>query len=132
MFFSYLNQVKSYRTFSFFRVIKNVKVEASFQPLDKNVLEKYKSGNWSILEFPVLHIFISECNVRQFKFLCFLGTSEMSDVLHWNSLNFPIEIYSNSIEVFLKWQIRKLIFLGCCFRVSFYSKQINSFERGVK
>lgn len=59
--------------FLFFRVIKNVKVEASFQPLDKNVLEKYKSGNWSILEFPVLHLFISECNVRQLEFVCFFG-----------------------------------------------------------
>jgi hypothetical protein len=44
-------------------VIKNVRVDATFQQLDKSVLEKYKNGNWSILEFPVLHIFCSECNV---------------------------------------------------------------------
>lgn len=44
------------------RPIKNVRVEAAFQPFDTAVLEKYKKGEWSILEHPVLHIYVTECS----------------------------------------------------------------------
>jgi len=48
---------------SYGRPIKNVRVEAKFQQLDTKILDKYKIGDWSILEHPVLHIYVTECNV---------------------------------------------------------------------
>ncbi|XP_055852536.1 trafficking protein particle complex subunit 10 [Episyrphus balteatus] len=40
---------------------KQVRLEATVQPLNYEALEKYKKGNWSILEHPILHIFTTEC-----------------------------------------------------------------------
>lgn len=47
---------------SYGRPIKDVRVEASFVPFDTKLLEKYKRGDWNILEHPVLHIYVTECN----------------------------------------------------------------------
>lgn len=48
---------------TFHRPTKQVRLEAQTQPFNVNVLEKYKKGEWSILEHPILHIFVTECNV---------------------------------------------------------------------
>lgn len=51
---------------SYGRPIKNVKVEAKFQQLDKNMIEKfskYQNEEWDLIYHPVLNIFVSECNV---------------------------------------------------------------------
>lgn len=45
------------------RPVKKVRLEAKFQPLDENVLAKYQKGDWSIVEHPILHLFITDCNV---------------------------------------------------------------------
>lgn len=47
---------------TFHRPTKQVRLEAQAQPFNVNVLEKYKKGEWSILEHPILHIFVTECN----------------------------------------------------------------------
>lgn len=47
---------------SYGRPIKDVRVEASFQPFDVKLLEKYKKGEWNILEHPALHLYITDCN----------------------------------------------------------------------
>lgn len=47
---------------SYGRPVKDVQLEASFAPLNTAVLEKYKAGDWSILEHPVLHVYVTECN----------------------------------------------------------------------
>ncbi|XP_043067897.1 trafficking protein particle complex subunit 10 [Drosophila bipectinata] len=48
------------RTFQ--RPTKHVRLEAQTQQFNVSSLEKYKSGEWSILEHPILHIFVTECN----------------------------------------------------------------------
>lgn len=47
---------------SYGRPVKEVRVEASFQPFDAKVLDRYKRGDWNILEHPVLHLYVTECN----------------------------------------------------------------------
>jgi len=49
------------RTFQ--RPTKHVRLEAQTQQFNVAALEKYKQGDWSILEHPILHIFVTECNV---------------------------------------------------------------------
>lgn len=49
------------RTFQ--RPTKHVRLEAQTQQFNVSALERYKSGDWSILEHPILHIFVTECNV---------------------------------------------------------------------
>uniref|UniRef100_A0A1A9UF37 Trafficking protein particle complex subunit 10 n=1 Tax=Glossina austeni TaxID=7395 RepID=A0A1A9UF37_GLOAU len=44
------------------RPTKYVRLEAQFQPLNESLLEKYKKGVWSIVEHPILHIYVTECN----------------------------------------------------------------------
>ncbi|XP_037948479.1 trafficking protein particle complex subunit 10 [Teleopsis dalmanni] len=41
---------------------KLVRLEAQTQPFNAAALEKYKKGEWSIVEHPILHIFVTECN----------------------------------------------------------------------
>uniref|UniRef100_A0A6P4EKL3 Trafficking protein particle complex subunit 10 isoform X1 n=1 Tax=Drosophila rhopaloa TaxID=1041015 RepID=A0A6P4EKL3_DRORH len=48
------------RTFQ--RPTKHVRLEAQTQQFNVSALEKYKTGDWSILEHPILHIFVTECN----------------------------------------------------------------------
>ncbi|EDV48965.1 trafficking protein particle complex subunit 10 isoform X2 [Drosophila erecta] len=48
------------RTFQ--RPTKHVRLEAQSQQFNVSALEKYKQGDWSILEHPILHIFVTECN----------------------------------------------------------------------
>ncbi|XP_036673986.3 trafficking protein particle complex subunit 10 [Drosophila suzukii] len=48
------------RTFQ--RPTKHVRLEAQTQQFNVAALEKYKQGDWSILEHPILHIFVTECN----------------------------------------------------------------------
>ncbi|XP_053694364.1 trafficking protein particle complex subunit 10 [Sabethes cyaneus] len=47
---------------SYGRPVKNVRVEATFKPLDVTLLEKYNEGNWSIVDHPVLHLYVTECS----------------------------------------------------------------------
>lgn len=47
---------------SYGRPIKDIRVEASFQPFDTKPLERHKQGDWNILEHPVLHLYVTECN----------------------------------------------------------------------
>ncbi|EDS30577.1 transmembrane protein 1/tmem1b [Culex quinquefasciatus] len=47
---------------SYGRPVKNVRVEAAFQPFDAKALEKFRDGSWSILNHPVLHVYVTECN----------------------------------------------------------------------
>ncbi|XP_054740507.1 trafficking protein particle complex subunit 10 [Anastrepha obliqua] len=47
---------------TFHRPSKQVRLEAQTQPFNVSALEKYKKGEWSILEHPILHIFVTECN----------------------------------------------------------------------
>lgn len=47
---------------SYGRPVKDVHLEASFQPFNAKSLDDYKQGNWSILEHPVLHLYVTECN----------------------------------------------------------------------
>uniref|UniRef100_A0A1Q3F869 Putative transmembrane protein n=1 Tax=Culex tarsalis TaxID=7177 RepID=A0A1Q3F869_CULTA len=47
---------------SYGRPVKNVRVEASFQPFDAQALERFRDGSWSILNHPVLHVYVTECN----------------------------------------------------------------------
>lgn len=47
---------------SYGRPVKDIQLEATFHPLNVKLLEKYKSGDWSIIEHPVLHLYITECN----------------------------------------------------------------------
>uniref|UniRef100_A0A7G3AZJ4 Putative transmembrane protein n=1 Tax=Lutzomyia longipalpis TaxID=7200 RepID=A0A7G3AZJ4_LUTLO len=47
---------------SYGRPIKNVRMESSFRQFETDSLDKYRKGEWSILEHPVLHIFVTECN----------------------------------------------------------------------
>lgn len=49
------------RTFQ--RPTKHVRLEAQAQQFSVDPLEKYKQGDWSILDHPILHIFVTECNV---------------------------------------------------------------------
>ncbi|XP_037817828.1 trafficking protein particle complex subunit 10 [Lucilia sericata] len=44
------------------RPTKHVRLDAQFQPLNEKLLEKYKKGEWSIVEHPILHIYVTECN----------------------------------------------------------------------
>ncbi|ALC47741.1 SIDL [Drosophila busckii] len=48
------------RTFQ--RPTKHVRLEAQTQQFSVEPLQKYKQGDWSILEHPILHIFVTECN----------------------------------------------------------------------
>ncbi|XP_034486266.1 trafficking protein particle complex subunit 10 isoform X2 [Drosophila innubila] len=48
------------RTFQ--RPTKHVRLEAQAQQFNVEPLEKYKQGDWSILDHPILHIFVTECN----------------------------------------------------------------------
>lgn len=43
------------------RPLKNVCLQAAPVQFDAAALERYKKGNWNIIDFPVLHIFVSEC-----------------------------------------------------------------------
>lgn len=52
------------RTFQ--RPTKHVRLEAQTQQFSVEPLERYKKGDWSILEHPILHIFVTECNVSRF------------------------------------------------------------------
>ncbi|XP_058451471.1 trafficking protein particle complex subunit 10 [Malaya genurostris] len=47
---------------SYGRPVKNVRVEASFKPFESSKLEKYNTGNWNIVDHPVLHLYVTECN----------------------------------------------------------------------
>ncbi|XP_055699256.1 trafficking protein particle complex subunit 10 isoform X2 [Phlebotomus papatasi] len=47
---------------SYGRPIKNVRLEASFRQFETDSLDRYKKGDWTILDHPVLHIFVTECN----------------------------------------------------------------------
>lgn len=47
----------------FGRTVKNVRVGVQFQQFDSALLENYKKGNWNILQQPVLHLYVTECNV---------------------------------------------------------------------
>ncbi|XP_058058025.1 trafficking protein particle complex subunit 10 [Anopheles bellator] len=47
---------------SYGRPVKNVRVEATFKPFDQGALERYKEGKWSIVDHPVLHIYVTECS----------------------------------------------------------------------
>lgn len=47
---------------SYGRPVKDVHLDASFQPFSAKLLEDYKQGNWSIVEHPVLHLYVTECN----------------------------------------------------------------------
>ncbi|XP_058822162.1 trafficking protein particle complex subunit 10 [Topomyia yanbarensis] len=47
---------------SYGRPVKNVRVEATFKPFDPSKLEMYNTGNWDIVDHPVLHLFVTECN----------------------------------------------------------------------
>lgn len=47
---------------SYGRPVKDVQLEASFCPMNTAVLDKYKAGDWSITEHPVLHMYVTECN----------------------------------------------------------------------
>lgn len=51
------------RTFQ--RPTKHVRLDAQAQQFSVEPLEKYKQGDWSILEHPILHIFVTECNVKK-------------------------------------------------------------------
>lgn len=42
--------------------MKDVQLDVSFQPFNGKLLEKFKQGEWSILEHPVLHLYVTECN----------------------------------------------------------------------
>lgn len=53
---------------SYGRPVKNVRVETKFQTFDTKLLELYKNGEWSILENPVLHIYVTECSVSFLEF----------------------------------------------------------------
>lgn len=46
---------------SYGRPNKNVRLDAQFTPFEPSALEPYKTGNWSILEHPVLHIYVTDC-----------------------------------------------------------------------
>ncbi|KAG4077667.1 hypothetical protein HA402_015710 [Bradysia odoriphaga] len=52
---------------SYGRPVKNVRVEASFQPFDAKQLEKFKNDCWSITEQPVLHLYVTECDIDTYK-----------------------------------------------------------------
>lgn len=47
---------------SYGRPVKDVHLDVSFQPFSVKHLEKFKSGQWSILEQPVLHLYVTECS----------------------------------------------------------------------
>lgn len=47
---------------SYGRPVKDIQLEASFHPLNTKLLDKYKSGDWSIIEHPILHLYVTECN----------------------------------------------------------------------
>lgn len=47
---------------SYGRPVKDVQLDALFQPFNTKLLDKYKKGEWSILENPVLHLYVTECN----------------------------------------------------------------------
>lgn len=47
---------------SYGRPVKDVQLDATFQPLNTKLLDKYKSGSWSIVEHPILHLYVTECN----------------------------------------------------------------------
>lgn len=47
---------------SYGRPVKDIQLEASFHPLNTKLLDKYKSGEWSIVEHPILHLYVTECN----------------------------------------------------------------------
>lgn len=52
---------------SYGRPVKNVRVEASFQPFDAKLLDKFKNDCWSITEQPVLHLYVTECDIETYK-----------------------------------------------------------------
>ena len=54
---------------SYGRLVKNIRLEASFQQFNTALLDKYKAGEWNILEQPVLHIYVTECSVSLYKLL---------------------------------------------------------------
>ncbi|XP_030375969.1 trafficking protein particle complex subunit 10 [Scaptodrosophila lebanonensis] len=52
---------------TFHRPTKHVRLDAQTQQFDIKALEKYKQGEWSILEHPILYIFVTECNFDSYK-----------------------------------------------------------------
>lgn len=38
-----------------------MRLDAQFAPFDAAALEPFKTGNWSILEHPVLHVYVTDC-----------------------------------------------------------------------
>lgn len=46
---------------SYGRPNKNVRLDAQFAPFSPATLEPYRTGNWSILEHPVLHVYVTDC-----------------------------------------------------------------------
>lgn len=47
---------------SYGRPVKDVQLDATFHPLNTKLLDKYRSGSWSIVEHPILHLYVTECN----------------------------------------------------------------------
>lgn len=47
---------------SYGRPVKDIQLEATFHPFNVKLLEKYKTGDWNIIEHPILHLYITECN----------------------------------------------------------------------
>ncbi|XP_067614084.1 trafficking protein particle complex subunit 10 [Eurosta solidaginis] len=47
---------------TYHRPSKHVRLEAQTQQFNVSALERYKKGEWSILDHPILHIFVTECN----------------------------------------------------------------------
>lgn len=46
---------------SYGRPNKHVRIDATFQPFDTQILDDYRRGEWCILKLPVLHIYVTEC-----------------------------------------------------------------------
>ncbi|KAL5273329.1 TRAPPC10 family protein [Megaselia abdita] len=47
---------------SYGKVVKNITLQASFHPLEKDFLERFAKLQWSITKDPILHIFVTECS----------------------------------------------------------------------
>lgn len=45
---------------SYDKIVKNITLEASFHPLEKDFLERFAQNQWSITKDPILHIFVTE------------------------------------------------------------------------
>lgn len=43
--------------------LKNVRLDASPVQFDLAAVERYRKGIWNITDFPVLHLFVTDCNV---------------------------------------------------------------------